>query len=141
MFNNDFIQKLKQHHDCRVFPSLSSEKLEEAEIQIGPFPKDLKELYKITNGLECESFRILPIVDSSNRKKTWDSICRANKIEETKFSLDSNSLSKFLVFGEMEGRHAVMFSRNDGTIWYEDDEGYHQTDLNLQDLILGLLEE
>lgn len=112
-----------------------------SELKVGEIPTVLKEFYKISNGIEAESFRILPLYDSLAPKKTWDSIERANNPQTSKFSLDRNLLSKFFIFCELQANHCVFMDKEDNSIWYEDDKGYHKTDFLFDELLKALIKE
>jgi hypothetical protein len=124
-----------------TYPSGGINPISKYEDSYGMIPNDLKQLYSITNGIEGDNFRILPLYDESNSKKTWDNLERANNPLTSKFSLDSKLLDRFLIFGEIGGNHCAMFDKSDYSIWFEDDNGYHRTDLNLEEFIEGLVKE
>jgi len=120
---------------------VKKEDIDKLEKKCGKLPKELENLYYLTNGAEGENFRILPLFRKDDPKKTWDSLERANDINSTKFRIGEDLLSRFLVFGEIGGLNCVMYDRHDQSIWYEDEEGYHKTDLSLKEFIEGLVSE
>lgn len=136
------LDSYKKKYSCKSFSPLKIETITDVENKIGPFPKELKDFYKLTNGLETENFRIIPIFDLCTPKLTWDSLERENDFKTSKFSLDKKLLSKFLIFSEIGALHCGMYDRSDFSIWYEDDDGYHRTKLHLKEFIeLNLMEE
>ena len=131
------LEKYKNMYGCSCFSPVVDGKL----MMIKSNLSDLYEFYRLSNGIEYENFRILPFYDPNNPKKTWDSLERANDPHTTKFSLDGDLLNKFFVFAELGASHCAMYDRIDGSIWYEDDEGYHRTTMNLKEFVeLSLLE-
>jgi len=132
----------KETYHCTLELPIEKMDIEKLNQAIGPLPSDLVEFYCITNGLTCDYFKIFPIEDPKNIKKTWDGIKRNNEIETTKF-LQSNAelLQKFLVFAEIGAEKCAVYNKNDFTIWYEDAGKLNQTDLSLREFInLMLLE-
>ena len=103
--------------------------------QLGPVPEELIEFYEVTNGLSYGWFKVLPIEDKLNIKKTWDSIQKANELQKSKY-LDGNDelFKRFLIFCVIGGGNVAMIDRNDFSIWYEEDD-LHQTDFSLFEFI------
>ncbi|UUZ48783.1 SMI1/KNR4 family protein [Massilia sp. B-10] len=104
-------------------------------------PKELLELYEVTNGLEYEWFKVLPIHDEKNVKRTWDSLEKANRSDSSRFNVDDGFLGTYLVFAEIGAGACAAFDRRDGTIWYEDEDELHQTDLDLAGFLEASLKE
>ncbi len=141
MISKKTIESLVSEYSCKVFLPANEKDVIAAETAIGSFPKVLKNLYAITNGIEADTFRILPVFDANSIKFTWDSINRANNANNTKFSLNQELLNKFIIFAEIGALHCAFIDKNDEKIWFEDDEGYHQTDLQLEEFITLCLKE
>lgn len=126
----------------RTFAPASELSIGEAGKQVAGLPEALEEFYKITNGLSAGSFKILPVVDAADIKRTWDSVQRANDAGSTKFLARSSELLKrFIVFAEIGPGRAAAFDRTDGSIWYEEDAELRQTNLSLEGFIETVLRE
>ena len=141
MISEKVLEILTRKFDCKIFPPTNEKDIISAEALIGPFPKILKDLYEITNGIEADNFRFLPVFNNNNIKLTWDSINRANNVNDTKFSLNKELLDRFIIFAEIGALHCAFMDKKDETIWFEDDEGYHQTDLQLEEFITICLKD
>ena len=101
---------------------------------------DFASFYQNTNGLIYESFRVLPFYDADNTKKTWDSFEKANS-DKSKFSLEHTVKNNFLVFAEIGSRHCGLYQKNNGTLWFEDDNGFNQTDMDLGEFIIACIKD
>lgn len=120
-------------------PIKSSEYIEQL---FSGLPSDLVAIYKVTNGLVSEWFHMLPIYSPENAKNTWDSLERANEATSTRFlGGDEERMERFFIFAEIGGGNCACIQRKDGSIWFEDEEGIHQTDLNLRDFVETMLQE
>jgi hypothetical protein len=127
---------------CKTLPPPVAEEVANVEASIGSIPLALKRFYEVTNGLSVDSLYVLPIERAESPKQTWDSLGRANDPRTTRFlEWDSTILKRFLVFADIGGEHCAAFDREDGSIWYEDDSGFHQTDLDLAGFIEASLRE
>mgnify|MGYP003575851395 CR=1 FL=1 len=103
---------------------------------------DFVSLYAISNGLRSEGFQLLPMYSPEDPKGTWDSLERANEIASTRFlHADPVLLERFFIFAEIGGGCCACILREDGGIWFEDDEGIHQTDLDLRGFVETMLWE
>ncbi len=103
--------------------------------QLGPVPGDLIDFYKVTNGVTFEWFKIFPIEDKSNIKKTWNSLQRANDLKKSNFlDRDEELFKRFLIFASISGGNCALIDRTDFTIWYEEDDLF-DTDLSLFEFI------
>ncbi len=94
-----------------------------------------------TNCIFHEVFTILPICDNRFPKTSWDSIERANDISLSKFSVPKDMLKDFVIFAQLQGMTCAMMAKDDGSIWYEDAEGFHRTTLNLNDFLIEASKE
>lgn len=106
------------------------------------FP-EFKSFYEVTNGIRSEIFNVFPTYSNYDIKNTWDSLERVNNPKTTRFlNNDNDLLGRFFIFAEVGGGHCACVDRDDGSIWYEDNEGIHQTDLDLRQFIeASLLED
>lgn len=126
----------------RTFAPASDARLATARDRVRDLPAELDAFYKITNGLAAGSFKILPIEDETDKKRTWDSLQRANDVRTTRFLGRSvQMLESFIVFADIGVGRAAAISRSDGSIWYEDDGELRQTDLSLEAFIETSLRE
>ncbi len=134
--------KLKRKYGLHFFEPAPQEKIIEFEKKHGKLPEDLKRFYKVTNGFEYENFTIFPLLNKDNLKRTWDSLEKANAPKSTKFKIPAEDfLSKFLIFGSLEGMDMMLYDKEDSSLWYEDQEGYHKTNLTLIKFIEGMISE
>lgn len=126
----------------KTFPPASELSREKARRQVVGLPAALEELYAVTNGLSAGSFKILPLEDTADIKRTWDSVQRANDAQSTKFLARSPELLKrFVVFADIGVGQAAVFDRTDGSIWYEESGELRQTDLSLEAFVESVLRE
>jgi hypothetical protein len=136
------LKNWKAQHHCRVLPPVEVSVIEATEDSLGSLPPDLAAFYGAANGLAAEAIRVLPIEDSADPKRTWDSVGRANDPSKTRFlGRDADLLERFLIFAVLEGDSVAAFDRADGSIWYEEAGELHQTDLTLEDFIDRVLRE
>lgn len=133
--------ELLKKSGCKLLDPVNSKKMDEFEMLFGNVPDDLKKFYSISNGLELNSWRILPIYDEQNIKRTWDSIERANNIKDTKFAVDESMLKNFVIFSEIRGGKCVLYSKETKAIWFETEDEYVETDLTLWEFIENMLLE
>jgi hypothetical protein len=119
-----------------------TEAIERTVKSIGALPADLESLYLESNGLRSEWFAVLPIEVEDDPKRTWDGLCRANKRDTTRFlKWDPELLLRFIVFCEIGGGRCAVISRDDESIWYEEDEGLFKTTLDLHGFVETTLRE
>jgi hypothetical protein len=136
------LEKWENLYDCEYEIPVSSGLLDDLKKELSYLPTDLENFYKITNGLKCDWFEILPIENPERVNKTWDGIKRANNVKTTKFlNADPNLLNQFLIFADIGALKCAAYSKKDSSIWYEDKEQLHQTDLNLEGFIETMLTE
>ncbi|MDM5223622.1 SMI1/KNR4 family protein [Peribacillus sp. NJ11] len=61
-------------------PGVTDLDIKSAEEQLGVvFPKQYKELFKLSNNAQIDEWTLSPIKDSKNLKRTWDDIVRQNQ--------------------------------------------------------------
>ena len=141
--NSNLVELIKKNKELRVelFAPVDSSKLTEFEKIYGKMPSPLKELYLETNGICSDKLVILPFFDNSDTKRTWDSIERANNFEKSRFSVESDILRDFLIFGDIGAGYGLMIHKATEKLWYEDIDGWYEIDIPLYDCILNLLLE
>ena len=103
-------------------------------------PDELADFFRSSNGLSSEWFKVFPIYDKSDPKRTWDSLEAVNSSKSRFFGGDLEFMKRFLVFADIGGGRCAAFDRLDGTIWFEEDE-LHQTNLSLEEFIETSLRE
>jgi len=132
----------KTKFGCTVAPPVKEELLRKAFEKLGTFPRELIELFHYCNGIELNWFKIFPIENKYNIKDTWDGILRANNRETTRLlNRDEGLLSQFLIFAILDGGRCAVIKNSDNSIWYEENNELHETDLNLPDFIETCLRE
>ncbi|MET3195181.1 SMI1/KNR4 family protein [Bacillus sp. OAE603] len=61
-------------------PGVTDLDIKSAEVQLAVvFPIQYKELFKLTNNAQIGEWRLFPIKDPKNLKRTWDDIVRQNQ--------------------------------------------------------------
>ena len=126
---------LLETYNVRVQTPVPVDEVERQLAQLNANFPDLREFYAFTNGLDKDWFRVFPLEDKSNLKKTWDSLGRANDPAKTRYLREhAELLDSFLVFAEISGGNCALLDRNDKSIWYQD-QGLHQTDMSLIDFL------
>jgi hypothetical protein len=135
---NDFTERFRDllaKHAIALVKPVGEQERNACFESIGPVPPAFVDLYGITNGFCYEWFRILPIKDVANPKKTWDSIQKANDPKRSKyFHNNPDILKRFMIFAEISGGNCALLDRNDMSIWYQEND-LHQTDLVLFDFV------
>ncbi|MBQ7673019.1 MAG: hypothetical protein IJT36_00575 [Alphaproteobacteria bacterium] len=135
----EMLKEYAQLEDLSFVKPAPVELLSDFENTIAKFPKELREVYEFTNGFFSPMFDLLPIFDKNNIKRTWDSINRANSIENT-FDFSQKWLDKYCIFGRFNGRFAAAFYKEDCSLWIEyPDGGMYEKKTSLRDfLLIGL---
>ena len=134
----NLISILSKNGHISTLPPVSEDKIRDVS-EILSLCEDLIDFYLITNGCVSYEIEILPIYDPNNFQKTWDDIMRANDISTTKFSIPSKEfLDNNTIFASLGGGKMAFYSKNDGSIWYETDDSYYQTSLDLYAFIEGM---
>ena len=125
-----------------TYPGLDIAQIEAQESLLGAFPKQLKQLYVASNGIDLEWFKIYPVENRRDIKRTWNSISRANNPEKSKYLHgETEFLSRFLIFAELSGPDFAVIDRNDSSLWYSKDEKLNQLDIDLFSFIETVVEE
>ena len=140
------VMEWKTEHNCLLEQPVKKELIIGLKRAFSFLPKELEQFYEITNVLECEWFKILPIENIDRIKQTWNSIQHANCVETTDYLQpyirdNPRFLNDFLVFSDIGGLLCAAFNKKDSTIWYEDEEGFCRTDLTLIEFIDTVLLE
>ena len=135
------ISQWKSLYEVKTLNPVSLEKIQTVLEELNLELPVLREFYGISNGLMLEWFKILPIENPDDIKRTWDSVTRANDPEHSRFGVDEQFLARFFVFADMGGNTCAAIDRQDGTIWYEENDELQQTDLSLADFIELSLKE
>jgi hypothetical protein len=126
----------------KTFAPASPQLIHSAHAALKRLPPELEGLYRVTNGLSANAFKILPIEDPADTKRTWDGICRANDPRATRFlARSSELLDRFIVFADIGVGRAAAIDRTEGSIWYEEEGQLKQTDLSLCDFVEASLRE
>lgn len=137
-----FLESLRARYEFKTRTPLPQEVVGATLSDLGGAKQDLNAFYCTANGLCFEWFRILPIEDPKDIRHTWDGIKRANDPKITSYFQGSlELLNRFLVFSDIGRRKVGVLDRNDGRIWYEEDNELNQTDLSLAEYIEACLKE
>lgn len=137
-FWTTFLVRVQDEFECWSIPACPTTTLEAVASSLS-IPISLAELYRHANGLGKVWFRVLPIEDEKNIKKTWDGIRRANLKREEQ--LGPELLERFLLFAEIgDGRYGLM-DRSDQSIWLETENDLERTNLDLPQFIELSLKE
>jgi hypothetical protein len=124
------------YEDIEMKRPASAEAIASASESVGALPPELAEFYSVSNGLECRSFNLLPVLDQPVRK-TWNSIQRANAPATAEaLGRDEDLLSRFLVFADI-GQGYAFFERRTGKIWFEElgQDEVSETDLTFREFV------
>lgn len=131
-----------QEHGCHTLNPASAGAIAAVVEKVGPLPDDLHSLYLLTNGLSYEWFEIIPIEDPSNIKHTWNGLAKANVPTPDNFFGQMPELTtRFLAFARLDAGRNAFFDRVGGSIWFEEDEEIHQTNLSLCDFVDVVIRE
>lgn len=123
--------------DIELMTPAADRLVRDAGPHVGELPSELEQLLRVTNGLTCRTFRLYPLFDESNPKKTWDSLQRVNDpANSDALGGDIELHKRFLVFADIGGGHA-MLDRRGRRIWYAEaqDEDISETDLTFREFI------
>ena len=136
------IDAAKTKYGVRTFPALPDERIRQVLTSLEVENSGLESLYRTTNGLVYEWFKVIPIEDSCEIKRTWDGLAQANDPKHSKYLGGNDALLKrFVVFVEIGPSQAGVIERSSGKIWYEEDGDLHETDLTLQEFVEQSLRE
>lgn len=126
----------------RTYAPASAASLSLMREHLKDLPAVLEDFYKTTNGLMAGSLKVLPVEDSADMKRTWDSIQRANDPQLTRFlGRSAQLLGRFIVFADIGVGRAGAFDREDGSVWYEEEGQLRHTDLSLDGFLEANLRE
>ena len=137
------VERWRAAYGVRTRRGVTDSNIRETERQIGDLPVALRDLYKVTNGISLNSFRIFPLFDSSDPKKTWDSLQRMNDRASSRYlNRDEELFARFIIFAEIGGGDCAALDRVDQSLWYEEAGELYQTDLDVVSFIeTSLLEQ
>ena len=134
--------KLAERYPITTRSGVDEQCLADAEADIGKLPADVRWFYRTTNGLRYEWFNVLPVEQKNDIKHTWDGIKRANNVSTSKFQgFTPELLKRFLIVAEIGGGYCACICRDDGSLWFEDADGIHQTDLTFAEFLETTLRE
>jgi hypothetical protein len=137
----DKLENLLSNYKIKKIKPVSNPDISSVLDTLGPCPNDFKEFYEVTNGLSYGWFKIFPIEDKLNIKKTWDSIQKANDSQNSIYRDGTYELfERFIIFGVIGGGNVALIDRTDFSIWFEEDD-LHQTDFTLYEFIETTLRE
>jgi hypothetical protein len=129
-------------HGCTLFVPIPEPLLTQVLTSLNVHDSELTDLYRATNGLVLEWFRVLPIEDDQNLKKTWDGLRRANDPSTSPYlNANADLLKRFLVFATLGGGKVAVLDRQDNSIWYEENEELYQTDLDFEGFLETMFRE
>lgn len=140
------IKKLEMLHSKYGFkarPPLAHNLLNNQLKVFGADSSDLIEFYQETNGLIYEWFEIFPLYDDQNIKNTWNSLERINDPSNSPYlhGYPPEIRNRFMIFASIGGDGCALIDRSDLTIWFEEKEELHQTDLSLMEFIETMCKE
>ena len=127
---NPLLDALKGEFDFTSADALPAEVVERILAELG-LGSDFTEFYKNMNGLNYGWFKILPISNPDDIKRTWDSLEKANNANSSKFTVEEPFLDRFVVFAEIGAGKFAAYDKSDGSIWFESEQELHQTNLGL----------
>ena len=137
---SETVKKLQVKYEVELLPPKDSKSVELIIKKLG-LGDEFIDFYNATNGLTSGWFSMLPIRDDSNIKRTWDSLERANAPKASKFELTGDFLERFVAFAAVGLNECALYDKSDGSIWYEEDNEFHQTDLSLEEFVELCLKE
>lgn len=120
-------------------PGVTDLDIKSAEEQLGViFPKQYKELFKLSNNAQIDEWTLFPIKEFKNLKRTWDDIVRQNQdvrdegMAEDLISIGEGGTGDKLCFRIVD---TVM----DGKIyiWYHETEELEELASNLKEFIVS----
>jgi hypothetical protein len=120
-------------------PGVTDLDIKSAEEQLGViFPKQYKELFKLSNNAQIDEWTLFPIKESKSLKRTWDDIVRQNQdvrdegMAEDLISIGEDGTGDKLCFRIVD---TVM----DGKIyiWYHETEELEELASNLKEFIVS----
>lgn len=118
-------------------PGVTDLDIKSAEEQLGVvFPKQYKELFKLSNNAQIDEWTLFPIKDSKNLKRTWDDIVRQNQDVR-----DEGMADDLISIGEDGTGDKLCFRIVDTKmdskiyIWYHETEELEELASNLKEFI------
>lgn len=140
---SSLLDKWSSTFALKRFPPANEKALAIASEHVSGLPAQLEALYHESNGLVAGPFKILPIEERTDARRTWDSLSRANDVRHSRFlGRSPQLLGRFLVFSDIGAGRAGAIDRTDGSIWFEEEGTLRQTDLSLDRFIeMNLMEQ
>jgi cell wall assembly regulator SMI1 len=120
-------------------PGVTDLDIKSAEEQLGViFPKQYKELFKLSNNAQIDEWTLFPIKESKNLKRTWADIVRQNQdvrdegMAEDLISIGEDGTGDKLCF-------RIVDTEMDGKIyiWYHETEELEELASNLKEFIVS----
>lgn len=131
---NDVIDRIETSK-----PGVTDIHIKSAEEQLGvAFPKQYKDLFKVTNNAQIGEWSLFPIKDPQNLKRTWDDIVRQNQDAK-----DERMADDLLSIGEDGTGDKLCFRIVDNImdnkiyIWYHETEEVEEVASNLKEFIVS----
>ncbi|WHY99352.1 SMI1/KNR4 family protein [Peribacillus simplex] len=120
-------------------PGVTDLDIKSAEEQLGVvFPKQYKELFKLSNNAQINEWTLFPIKDSKNLKRTWDDVVRQNQDVR-----DEGMADNLISIGEDGTGDKLCFRIVDTVmdgkiyIWYHETEELEELAFNLKEFIVS----
>lgn len=139
---NKFVSSLRDSFQIHARKPLSSEMVIEAFRTLDASSCGINGLYLACNGFTGEWLNLLPIENPRDVTRTWNGLRLANDPMKSRYlNKHIELLPRFLIFADIGNGCAAAIDRNDGSVWYEEDNELHQTDLSLPDFLVTCLRE
>lgn len=110
MLDRLWLEALSNRYGCSLRPGVEAPLLEAFQSNYFPLPNELRRFYTLTNGLFSAGLTVLPIFDPQNRKRTWDSLNKANT-EGEGLPYDKTFLEGNFVFAKLSGLDFAFLDR------------------------------
>ncbi|MFJ7508627.1 SMI1/KNR4 family protein [Peribacillus simplex] len=120
-------------------PGVTDLDIKSAEEQLGViFPKQYKDLFKLSNNAQIDEWTLFPIKESKNLKRTWDDIVRQNQdVRGEGMAADLISIGEDGTGDKLCFR--IVDTVMDGKIyiWYHETEELEELASNLKEFIVS----
>lgn len=123
-------------------PGVTELDIRSAEEELGVvFPKQYKELFKLSNNAQIGEWTLFPIKDPKNLKRTWDDIVRQNKdvrdegMADGLFSIGEDGTGDKLCF-----RIVDTIIDSNIYIWHHETEELEELAANIKEFIVSYSE-
>ncbi|MGE7759756.1 SMI1/KNR4 family protein [Peribacillus sp. NPDC097895] len=120
-------------------PGVTDLDIKSAEEQLGVvFPKQYKELFKLSNNAQIDEWTLFPIKDSKNLKRTWDDIVRQNQnVRDEGMADDLISIGEDGTGDKLCFRIVDTVMEDKIYIWYHETEKLEELASNLKEFIIS----